>query len=269
MLMQIDTYLARIGVSGPRDPTPAALSALHLAHLRTVPFENLDIPLGRSISLEPGHLFEKVIVRRRGGYCFELNGLFSWLLGQLGHTVTLLSARVFHGAEAGPDFEHALLLVDGPIPQIADVGFGDSYLTPLRLERDREQPQHGAAYRLRGAGADWILQQRVPGSTWTPQYAFTLAPRQLPDFLPMSGYLSTSPASPFTRKAVCSLSTSDGRVTLAGSRLIVTRHGQRVETTITTPSEYRHHLRQHFGIELDGDASIERLMALTPPSTQA
>ncbi len=264
--MQIDSYLARIGYTGPREPTFETLAVLHRTHMTAVPFENLDIPTGRGIRLDPDHLYDKIVRRRRGGYCFELNGLFGWLLGRLGYPVTLLSARVFGRTGFGPDLEHALLLVDGPTPTIADVGFGDSFLTPLPLQHEREEVQSTAAYRLTAAGPQWTLEQRPAGGEWSPQYAFTLAARKLEDFIPMSHHLSTSAESPFTRKAVCSRATAEGRVTLSGSRLIQTTGGHRTETMVTTVHGYRACLRRHFAVELEDDVPITRLMALTPPA---
>ena len=159
--MDTEGYLERIGYTGPRDPTPELVRRLHRAHLLAVPFENLDIPLGRPIELSVPAFYDKIVRRRRGGFCYELNGLFGWLLRQLGFGVTLLSARVYHLGEPGPDFEHALLLVEAGERLIADVGFGDSFIEPLALEGTREAEQQGSFSRL-GSGAQRILERRQP-----------------------------------------------------------------------------------------------------------
>src|SRR4029453_8294667 len=122
--MNVDAYLERIGHSGSTTPTPQTLKALHRAHLLTVPFENLDIALGVPIELDLEAFFDKIVVRRRGGFCYELNGLFGWLLRELRFPVATLSARVLDGGRIGPDFDHMLLLVRLEDRLIADVGFG-------------------------------------------------------------------------------------------------------------------------------------------------
>ncbi|MBP9636444.1 MAG: arylamine N-acetyltransferase [Nitrospira sp.] len=130
-----DAYLARIKYEGPLIPSLETLQGLHRAHVMTVPFENLDIHLGRSISLAPADLFRKIVVERRGGYCFELNGLFALLLEALGIAVTRLAARVCSGAEGVRPRSHQLLMVKmGTSVWIVDVGFGgQGLLEPLTL----------------------------------------------------------------------------------------------------------------------------------------
>jgi len=257
--MDLEAYLQRIGYHGTREPTVDTLVQLHRAHMYSVPFENLDIPLGQPIVLSLPALFEKVVRRRRGGFCYELNALFGWCLQQLGFQVETLSARVFNGGVLGPEFDHMLLLVSGSETSIADVGFGDSFLEPLSLGRG-ELAQHGRSYRLVEQGGDWELHQQIPGADWQPQYVFSLLPRKLEDFDSMCRYQQTSPASGFTRKSVCSLATRSGRVTLSNGRLIVTREGHRRERAIAGVAEYLALLWEHFGIDLGHEPDPERLM---------
>ena len=150
--MNVDAYLTRIGYTGPRTPDATTLAALHHAHILAVPFENLDIGLGRPITLDLPSRYAKIVTRRRGGFCYELNGLFAWLLQQLGYGVTLLSAGVYGGDGApGPDYDHLTLLVrcpGDPTPWLADVGFGEGFREPLRLDVADAQTRHGRQYRL-------------------------------------------------------------------------------------------------------------------------
>src|SRR3974390_1829571 len=133
--MDVNAYLRRIGFDGSRHPSAATLRELHCRHLYTVPFENLDITLGTIIRLEPEVLFEKIVVRRRGGFCYELNSVFCDLLRVLGFHVDMLSARVSRpGGGFGPEFDHMLLKVSLEESWIADVGFGDLFIYPLSLE---------------------------------------------------------------------------------------------------------------------------------------
>ena len=265
--MDVARYLARIGHDGPTAPSVETLTRLQRAHLRRVPFENLDIPLGRRIVLERDALFDKVVARRRGGFCYELNGLFAGLLEALGFAPAMLAARVYGDGEPGPEFDHMLLLLDLDGPWIADVGFGNSFVEPLPLGPD-VQRQDFADYRLHETPAGWVMEQRQPGADWEPQYVFELTPHPLAAFGPMCEYQQTSPRSSFTRKSVCSRLTRRGRVTIANGRLIRTVDGERDERAVDGPVELRALLREHFELELDADAPLERLLrpAVPPPA---
>ena len=260
--MKIDAYLKRIGYSGSREPTAETLKQLHRAHMLAVPFENLDILLGRPITLSLPLFYDKIIQHRRGGFCYELNGLFGWLLEQLGFTVVLLSAQVFNGTQSGSEFDqHLLLLVEMEERLIADVGFGDSFLEPLRLDAGIEDVQRGCSYRLIGSGDERLFQRRR-GSDWESQYVISLSPHLLADFSTMCHYQQTSPASPFTQKALCSMATREGRITLSNNRLIVTTEDQRQEQTVADEKEYRKLLRSNFGIEFEEEVRVDLLMGV-------
>lgn len=250
--MNMDAYLQRLNYNGPRTRTLETLQALHQAHLLAVPFENLDIHLGRAIVLEEEALYDKIVRQRRGGFCYELNGLFAALLRELDFEVNLLSGRVMENGELGPEFDHLTLLVQLDEDRwLADVGFGDSFREPLRLEESKEQSQHGVAYRLNNSGGQWTMQRRLPNHDWEQQYRFTLQPHRLVEFDGMCHYHQTSPASHFTQQRICSRATPEGRVTLSDMRLIITDNGQRQETVLQNQEEYRHALQEHFGIDLD------------------
>ncbi len=257
--MNIDAYLQRIDYHGSREPTAETLTQLHRAHMFTVPFENLDITLGRPISLSHAAFYDKIVERGRGGFCYELNGLFGWLLEQLGFAVTLLSARVHDGAHPGPEFDHMVLLVDLGERLIADVGFGDSFIEPLRLDHPHESVQRGSAYRLVEQHSEWALQQKRKAK-WETDFVFSLTPHRLTDFAAMCQYQQTSPESAFTRKTICSRATGDGRVTLSNDRWIETADEQRDERHVDTAEEYRALLQSHFGIDLGSATAVERLM---------
>jgi N-hydroxyarylamine O-acetyltransferase len=273
--MDITAYLRRINYHGPLDPTAETLRALHTAHLLAVPFENLSIHLGEPIVLDEDALFDKIVRRRRGGFCYELNGLFAALLRDLGFDVTMLSARVARDdGSFGPEFDHLTLLVREPAaggrglgyggqgsndpsprppvtdPWLADVGFGDTFFEPLRLDEPGEQLQDGRAFRIDRAGSQLLLLRQDGGATWQPQYRFTLQPRQHADYLGMCHYHQTSPESSFTRKRVCTRATPAGRVTLSDLRLIVTEHGQRQERLLADEAEFAETLRELFEIDL-------------------
>lgn len=252
--MNIDAYLARINYRGPLAPTAETLRRLHVAHLVAVPFENLSIHAGEPIMLEDEALLGKVVGRRRGGFCYELNGTFAALLRALGFEVRMLSAGVARGAgEFGPEFDHMTLLVELEERWLADVGFGDSFTEPLLLDVRGEQTQGGHAYKIDEDGGRQLLLRRASSSgEWEPQYRFTLRPHPYEDFADMCRYHQTSPESHFTKGRVCSRLTEDGgRVTLSGMRLITTGEGgARAERTLADEEEYAAALREHFGVVL-------------------
>ncbi len=249
--MDVAAYLRRINYDGPVAPTAETLRRLHVAHLLCVPFENLSIHWREPITLTDEALFEKIVGRRRGGFCYELNGLFAALLRALGFDVAMLSAGVMNGGgEFGPDYDHMALLVTLGERWLADVGFGDSFREPLLLDHAGEQVQGGDAYRIRGTGEHLLLERRDGNGAWQPQYRFTLRPYQYRDFAEMCLYHQTSPESPFTRRRTCSLATADGRFTLTGTRLITTAGGERQEQALAGEDECAAVLRERFGITL-------------------
>jgi N-hydroxyarylamine O-acetyltransferase len=253
--MNVLDYLNRIHYHGPLEPTAATLHALHAAHLQHVPFENLDISRRRLFDLDPAALFDKIVTRRRGGFCYELNGLFALLLEQLGFKVTRLAARVVgDDGQVGPEFDHLTLQVQCPDPDhslwLADVGFGDSFLEPLRFEEKGVQRDGLRAYRIEhdAEGRRWLWERDYDNS-WRRQYGFDLQPRRLSDFAAMCLWHQTSPDSMFTQQRICTRAAPDGRITLSELRLITTVHGQRRERAIGEEG-YPDVLRKEFEIEL-------------------
>jgi N-hydroxyarylamine O-acetyltransferase len=257
--MDANGYLERIRYQGSRAVTAETLRRLHRAHMLAVPFENLDIHLGVPIVLSEQAFHDKIVGRRRGGFCYELNGLFAWLLGRLGFRVRLLSGRVFTDGGLSPEFDHMLLLVELDERWIADVGFGDSFLEPLPLDSEADADRQGTRYSLVETGGAWTLRRRRATTAWEPQYAFSLVPRRLDDFAARCVYQQTSPESHFTQGTVCSLATERGRVTLSKGRFIITEGEQRDEREVRCPDELRRILASDFGMELE-PPEVDRLM---------
>jgi N-hydroxyarylamine O-acetyltransferase len=252
MLTDAAAYLDRIAYAGPLEPTSATLRALQRAHLLAVPFENLDInPGGRRLELSVDALFDKIVRRRRGGFCYELNGLFGALLAELRFDVTLVSARVARpDGTFGPEFDHLALVVRTDAELLADVGFGDSSLEPLDLAKRGPQPPvaGGPAFRVDDlGGGDWLMREPSRDGGWQNGYRFTLTPRGLPDFAAQCRWFETSPASHFRTGRVCSVATPDGRVTLRDNELIVTRDGSRTVTPVRGEDAWAAALQQWFG----------------------
>lgn len=246
--MNVSRYLERIRYDRSLVPNAATLAALHHAHLLAVPFENLDIHLRRPIVLQPELLFDKIVNRGRGGFCYELNGLFAELLRALGFRVTLLSARVFNAAgELGEEFDHLALRVDLDEPWLADVGFGDSFRLPLRLEWPEPQSDGFDDYRVAERHGYHFVERR-DADGWRSEYRFTLMPRRFEEFVPMCDFHQTSPESPFTRKRVCTIATPEGRLTLAEGKLIRSRGAERIEEEVAEEARGEQ-LGRLFGIQ--------------------
>jgi N-hydroxyarylamine O-acetyltransferase len=249
-------YLRRIGAARPPVLDGPALGALHRAHLLAVPFENLSIHLAEPISLAEGDLFDKIVTRRRGGFCYELNGAFALLLQALGAQVTRVAARVHGDGRLGPPFDHLALVVrlaDGSGPWLADVGFGSHSTYPLRYGSRDGQDDPGGRFLLADTPAGDVDVSR----DGQPQYRIERRERALADFRPTCWWQQTSPESHFTQSTICSRLTEDGRISISGRTLIRTSGGSRTEQALPSDAAVLAAYRDHFGITLDrvpGDA---------------
>lgn len=219
--MDISMYLARIGHTGDASPTAENLAALQFAHLCSVPYENLDILAGIPLSLEAEALFDKIVRRRRGGYCFELNELFGHLLRALGYGVEDYFARFLLGEAEVPKRRHHVLGVTIPgksVRYLADVGVGvGSPNYPVRMTPGEEQPQGDKAYRFhRDDFLGWVLDTQKDGA-WLPLFSFT-EEKQLPqDFQAISFFCEKAETSPFNKEPMVAMRTPGGRCTLDGN----------------------------------------------------
>ena len=170
--VDLDRTLERIAYRGSCAASLDTLRDLQRAFLLRVPFENLDIHLGREISLSPDRVYEKIVTRRRGGFCYECNGLFTDLLTALGFPVTVLSARMALGGAVGPEFDHMVLQVDLDAAYLVDVGNGQSCREPLCVDGSNEIASEGYAYRVGPHDAEMALYWREDGAEWTPRFLF-------------------------------------------------------------------------------------------------
>jgi N-hydroxyarylamine O-acetyltransferase len=251
-----DAYLDRIGAERPMRPDDDALRELHLRHLLAVPFENLGIHLGEDVVLDGSALVAKVVERRRGGFCYELNGAFATLLTALGFEVEFLAARVFTDDGLGVPYDHMTLRVGR---WLADVGFGSHTHFPLRLDEDGDQADPGGVFRVEETpeGDIDVIKDGKPG------YRLETRPRELRDFETGCWWHRTSPKSHFTQSLVCSMLTGFGRITLSGRTLIRMVDGDRDERTLTGDDEVLDAYRTWFGIDLDRVPEIAKPSA--PP----
>jgi N-hydroxyarylamine O-acetyltransferase len=248
--LDLGAYLARVGYSGALAPTLEVLHALHLAHATHIPFENLDILLGRPISLDLGDLQAKLVRGSRGGYCFEQNTLFAAVLGRVGFSVTSLAARVRFGATEIRPRSHMLLKVevDGS-PWLADVGFGgEMLLHPLPLEPGRAFAQFGRTYRLSMDEDRWVLRS-LHGDRWSDLYAFTLEPQYAVDFEVANHFTATHPSSLFLRGPFVQRTSPEASYRLFGRELSVKRGEDVNIREIESDEELLRVLAETFGLE--------------------
>ena len=249
----VNSYLERIKYEGKTDISYETLYGLHTAHTLEVPFENLDVYYRKPISLDRESLFKKIVENKRGGYCFEMNGLFSFILEDLGFKVTNLLAR---GTKDGKTYlakTHQVLMVEiGDKRWLVDVGYGNDGITaPLLLEEGIEQQQFTNTYRiLKEPKYGYVLQNRV-GEEYRYMYAFTLEECCPLDYLMSNHFTETFPESFFIKMKLCTMPTKDGRITLTDEHFKVVLNNQVTETKISSDAEYNDLLKAHFGLDLD------------------
>ena len=247
-------YLQHLQVNKTENPSYSFLSKLKEQHLLTVPFENLDIHQGNKIVLDEDRIYEKIVIGGRGGFCYELNGLFCWLLRSLGFTVSMGSARVYLPTKKRftPEFDHLVLLVDLEKTYLVDVGFGDSFRQPIALPDGRSEDISGS-YRLRPFDSDqntYILQKK-DNNDWQTVYSFTKHPRVISDFEEMCAFNQSSPESHFTQQTICSIATKNGRISLSDDFLTITEGSSKTKTKVISQKDFNQKLRHHFGIQLN------------------
>ncbi len=260
-VFDLDSYLQRLNCSADVQPTEDGLETIHRAHVYTIPFENFDILLGRGITLEPVALYDKVLAQPRGGYCFELNGLFLMLLQAIGFDARALLARV-HLVDPPSGRTHQLSLVTLQGRQwIADVGFGILCLrSPIPLEFNHPTIQDGLTFQLVEAVPFGVMLQTLKKGRWLDLYSFDLGHVTPADIELGNHFTSTHPDAFFTFTRVAALLTPEGGVSLLNRTLrIVTADAEQVQE-LAEGQAYLDALKIHFGIELD--ASYEALRPL-------
>lgn len=253
--LDIDAYLERIKYQGSIEVSGKTLQDLHISHTCNVPFENLDIHLGQPIQLEPDALFDKIVRRKRGGYCHELNGLFALMLKQIGFSVEYHMARVIYGAKSLRPRTHQLLLVTVDEQQwIADVGFGGyGLIAAFPLKNGIVDRQFAEQFKLvTDEFYGFILQNRTQ-EQWQNLYGFTLETYLPVDYIPANYMASTSPDSLFTQRKICTMPTPQGRIFLVDRKLKILSEGKTQEYEAKNSREYLDLLDKYFGIKIEAE----------------
>ena len=248
----LESYFERINYQGSTAAGETTLRDIHIAHTLNVPFENLDVFYKKPILLDDASLFRKIVTDRRGGYCFEMNGIFSLVLQEMGFKVTNLLAKVtVDGIHYTTKTHQAILVEAGSNRWLADVGFGnEGIIAPLILEEDLEQNQFAHTYRLVAHPKSGYVLQKKNEDGYYPLYAFTLEECAPEDFLMSNHFTSTFPGSFFLTMRMCTMPTKDGRITLTDNRFKVVDKNNVSESSIADDDEFNAILKQNFGLDL-------------------
>jgi len=248
--MDVEEYLNRLGIRQIREPSFEFLYEIQNRHLMTIPFEDLDIPEKR-IELDLNKIYRKIIPTRRGGFCYELNGLFHWLLNSLGFKTDMLSARVFNSQTLiyGPEYDHMTLLVHLEKDYLTDVGFGDSFRIPIEMPACKVNDISGH-YRIVNRDNESYELLKENENEQEILYSFTTIPRILNDFKNMCDFQQDSQTSHFRTRMLCTVATGSGRITLSNNSLTITENKSKTRLDFKSPEDFHFYLRKYFGIEL-------------------
>lgn len=255
--MSIQDYLERIKYYGPITTTISCLKELHRCHVISIPFEALDIHLGRSIVLDLECIFEKVISHRRGGYCYELNYLFNWMLQELGFRSNLISARIYDGGQLGPDYDHMAILVELDGSWLVDVGYGDLFIEPLELNLNSITQDQCKDYRIiKKSDCSFELQESFHNrNDFLSRYLFELRSCPISAFEEQNKYKQSNPDSYFVKNLICTLPDANHRYTIFNKTYKI-RSGnnqESVTTELNSPEQLKQILYSRFHIKLSDD----------------
>ncbi len=249
--MNIQAYLKRINYTQALKADKATLFRLHQAHLYNVPFEDLNIHYDIPILLKEKKLYQKVVEGNRGGFCYELNGLFNELLKAIGFQTKIIAARVINKeGEIGPPFDHAALIVDLEKRWLVDVGYGgDSFILPKELTLDIVQKDMHAYYKFtKYKENEWLLMHSEDGENFKEQYIFNFEAQRLENFKPECDRKQTQPDSHFRKNFICTKATPVGRISMINDKFITTRNGQKESKVIEQEAERLAILAEKFDI---------------------
>jgi len=250
--MDVKSYLERINFKGKANLDFKTLAELQKAHLFNVPFENLDIHYGKRIISVKENIFRKIIFEKRGGFCYELNGLFYYLLRELGFEVKIISGRVFsQKKDYGKEFDHLALIVKvDKTEYLVDVGFGEFVMKPLKFELGKELMDERGVFIFDKYNEEYFRINKKENSKFIPQYIFKTQARNLSDFEEMCNYHQFDFESHFTKKKVITIPNKDGRITLNNSQLKITKGKTIQEIKFNELEVFDRYLWDYFKIEM-------------------
>ncbi len=244
-------YFHRIGIERTEKFADlASLNFLQRQHLLHIPFENLDIHWQRPIILDTDKFYQKIVEEKRGGFCYELNGLFFKLLENIGFNCKIISAQVFNGKDFGAQYDHLAIITKIENDEfLVDVGFGSFTSKPLKIVLNVEQIAENGVFLIRKLDEKFFEVVKKDGENWESEYIFSDVKRELSEFAEMCNFHQTSSESHFTRKKICSLMTIDGRITLTSDKFIETKGEQKNESEVDSDEMFNQILEKEFQIK--------------------
>jgi N-hydroxyarylamine O-acetyltransferase len=256
LALELSAYLDRIGFTGDRTPDLPTLEQLQRRHLLAIPYENLDVVLGQPVTIDPAAAFDKLVTRRRGGWCYEMNGLFGWALAEMGYGVTRLASGVMRSA-MGEDAvgNHLVLRVDledGPV--LADVGLGDGPLRPFAI-RPHAFAIDGFDYAVEAMEDGWWRLHNRAGAR-PPDFDFHTGRTDEALLGRRCHFLQTDPASMFVQNLICQRFANDGHVQLLGKVLRKSSASRTADRTLSSADELSDVLAAEFGIDEPAAAGL-------------
>lgn len=248
-----EKFLERINYEGTLDPNLSTFFELHECHVRTVPFENQDVQNKVKVQLDLPHLIQKVVVNRRGGFCYELNHLFYHFLKRMGYDVKMISARTYDEEELGPEFDHLALIisVDDRF-WLADVGFGDLFVTPIEIVSNKVQFDGRNYFKLESVGESWLLLMSKDGVQFERKYQFSSISRTIDAFNAQCHWKQYNPKSYFVKNSIATLPTRKGRKSIFNEKFMVKNGNERHDTLVKSPEHLEEILDNEFDIRLNG-----------------
>lgn len=248
--MNLDAYLSRINFL--KNPTidRETLFALHRQHVLSIPFEDLDIHWNIPLNIDRDALMDKVINRKRGGFCYELNTSFYHLLTALGFPTQLVSCQIAQGnSQFGPPFDHMAILVELEETWLLDVGYGDLFIEPIKLYDEEIQKDWFKCFQVQRTGDQLLLAESRDGRRFTPRYKISPLGEPIEAFIPQLRWKESHPDSHFVQNLICTLPSRNGRVTLYNDFLIITKNGKRSKKRVLDSVARQRYLQQYFGLE--------------------
>ena len=248
----VKAYLHRIGYTGELSLNLSVLTNLQRKHLLAVPFENLDIHYNTEIILDHDRIFEKIVSRNRGGFCYELNGLFYQLLKSLGFQLKRISGRVYSsGLKLPHEYDHLAILVNLENQEyLVDVGYKEFAIAPLKLRPNTLLKDERGTFLFDLIEDNSYRISFCSENLMTPEYVFKNIHRQYSEFEEMCHFQQFHQDSHFRKQKLITLPTPEGRVTLTSTKLKVTKYGESIETPIAGEEEFKANLSEHFRITI-------------------
>lgn len=249
--MRIENYLARISYPDLHQISISSLFKLHQSHVYNIPFECLDIHLGIPITMNVENIYKKVVSYFRGGFCYELNALFNWLLNQLGYEASIISAQIINGNQAGPEYDHMAIRVKLESDWLLDVGYGDLFINPIEIKPDVVQYDGANYFMVKELGDDrYSLLMSPTGAHFKEKYVFSLSAVATEKFEEQCQLKQTSEDSHFVKNLICTQPTAKGRKTIFNHKFLHRENGERHISTFENESDLVRCLREDFGIDI-------------------